>query len=474
MGPKIWTDEQNEILSTETEFLLIKAFAGTGKTTVLSEYARRRANKTFFYTSFNSHIIDEAKSSGKFGENTKIQNVHSYAYKKVGYLYKHKLKKDINYKEIIDILMLDDNQESIMISKMIKNIITDYCFSHIKEIDKFINTVKMNQNIRGLIKEFSNIVWENLIDTQNEYGITHDIYLKIFCNNDPVLNFDYILFDEAQDANDALKFLFVNQIKHNKKVIFVGDTHQSIYSFRGTKNILKTVIPTEVKYLTHSFRFGKNIANAANKILNKKSESKRITGFEKIKDRVGKVDFSKKFAVIARSNVGVLSRAINLIGKDKKLYFLGGITNYDFYKAKDVEHLYHNRIDLIKNLEVFKYKSFKDLLDKAELNDDTDLLNYAHLVLSHKGNLIPKINMLENITTTNKREANVLLTTVHKSKGLEFNQVVLANDYIKLSEDDIPENCDTIKKEEEINNIYVAITRARVTLELNENLKKIK
>lgn len=472
MSPKQWTQEQQDILSTETEFLLIKAFAGTGKTTILSEYARIRKNNTFFYTSFNSHIIKEAE--GKFGKNTTIQNVHKYAYKKIGYLYKHKINKNINNKDIIEILMLDNNNESLIIANLVKNIITNYCFSHIKDIKKFVNTVKVKKNISNIIKDFSEIVWETLIDTQNDYSITHDIYLKVFCNNDPILNFDYILFDEAQDANDALKYLFINQLNHNKKVIFVGDTHQSIYSFRGTKNILKTIVPTETKYLTHSFRFGKNIAKIANKVLHKKNETHKLIGFDKINDKIGRVDFQKRFAVIARTNAGVLSRAINLIGKDKKLYFMGGINNYEFYKAKDVEHLYHNRMDLINNTDLLKYKSFKDLLDKGLINDDQELINYAQLVLSYKGNLIPKINVLESITTSNKKDSDVILTTVHKAKGLEFDQVVIANDFLKLSEDNKTEICDTIKKEEEINNIYVAITRACKVLELNDNLKKIK
>jgi F-box protein 18 (helicase) len=469
MSPTSWTNEQEEILSAETEFLLIKAFAGTGKTTVLAEYTRIRPAKSFLYTSFNSQVIKEALESGKFESNTTIQNIHSYAYGKVGFLYKHKLNKDINPKDIIKILMLDDNNSSMVVAKLIKDVISQYCYSHIKDIKLFINTIKIEYKISDVIKMFSEKVWAKLVDPQNDYKITHDVYLKVFCNTDPVLNYDYILFDEAQDANDALKKLFVNQIKFGKKVIFTGDLHQSIYSFRGTKNILKSLVPTETKYLTCSFRFGKNIANIANKILMLKSENKMLIGSVDINDLVGKVDFSKRFAVIARSNAGVLSRALNLIGKNKKIYFIGGLKSYDFYKAQDVEHLYHNRIELIKSPAILRYNNFKELIDNTF--DDKEISNFAQLVLSHKGNLIQKLNCIEEFTVTNKKDANVIITNVHRAKGLEFNQVVLANDFFKVDVEHKMKSYDTIKEEEELNIIYVAITRAKIALELNENLK---
>lgn len=471
MSPNKWTDEQKSILSTETQFLLIKAFAGTGKTSVLTQYTKIRPNNSFLYTSFNSHVIEDAKNKFSSG-NTKVQNVHSLAYGQIGYLYKHKLKNDLNYKEILEILLLDNDNASVVISKLIKDVIVQYCYSHIKDIKLFINTIKIDKKISDIIKDFSQKVWSKIVDTQNKYAITHDVYLKVYCNTDPMINYDYILFDEAQDANDALKMLFINQIKFGKKVIFVGDIHQSIYAFRGTKNILKNIVPTEIKYLTNSFRFGENIAKYSNKILKLKGENVKIVGDKTIKDKVGKIDFSKRFAVIARTNAGVLSRALNLIGKGKKIYFIGGLKNYDFYKAKDVEHLYHGRIDRIKNMSILKYNNFKELLDKS-VDDDQDIANFAKLVLSHEGNLIPKLEIIETITVENKKDANVILTNTHKAKGLEFNQVLLANDFEKIPEDGIFRKHDIIKFEEELNNIYVAMTRAKKVLELNDNLKNI-
>ena len=49
--------------------------------------------------------------------------------------------------------------------------------------------------------------------------------------------------------------------------IIVGDPHQQIYGFRGAINALDHVESTHVLKLTQSFRFGPEIAFAANCIL---------------------------------------------------------------------------------------------------------------------------------------------------------------------------------------------------------------
>ncbi|MEZ4690574.1 MAG: hypothetical protein R3A12_10480 [Ignavibacteria bacterium] len=58
-----------------------------------------------------------------------------------------------------------------------------------------------------------------------EIEITHDFYLKKFQLSEPVLNFDYILFDEGQDASAAMLDIF---FKRDAVKVIVGDTHQRI------------------------------------------------------------------------------------------------------------------------------------------------------------------------------------------------------------------------------------------------------
>lgn len=55
------------------------------------------------------------------------------------------------------------------------------------------------------------------------------------------------------------------------------------------------------------------------------------------------------------------------------------------------------------------------------------------------------------------------MTTAHKSKGLEFDHVSIADDFHLLCEDDIDR--------QEANLLYVAVTRAKKNLVLNSDIR---
>ena len=71
--------------------MLVRAFAGTGKTTTLLEYVRRRPGKRFAYLTFNRAVMEEAKA--KFPANTKALSFHGLAYRKFGFLFKDKFHR---------------------------------------------------------------------------------------------------------------------------------------------------------------------------------------------------------------------------------------------------------------------------------------------------------------------------------------------------------------------------------------------
>lgn len=90
------------------------------------------------------------------------------------------------------------------------------------------------------------------------------MYLKVWALKKPKLPFDFILFDEAQDANPVLLHLLQEQ---QSQLIVVGDRYQQIYSWRGSVNAMSTFKTIHSCCLSQSFRFGQSIANVANSIL---------------------------------------------------------------------------------------------------------------------------------------------------------------------------------------------------------------
>ena len=62
----------------------------------------------------------------------------------------------------------------------------------------------------------------------------------------------------------------------------------------------------------------------------------------------------------------------------------------------------------------------------------------------------------------------IYFSTAHKAKGLEFEQVWLADDFMRFFEDGRELGPDQVDQEE-VNILYVALTRARAAIRLSES-----
>ncbi|MEZ9922382.1 UvrD-helicase domain-containing protein, partial [Vibrio breoganii] len=138
----------------------------------------------------------------------------------------------------------------------------------IKAVDQLVKKKKIQAKEREGI--YSDLVYisqgliKSMFKANNECPATHDCYLKLWQLSEPVIKYDYIMFDEAQDANPLLLSVILRQ---QCQQIFVGDKYQSIYQFRGGINAMD-LIPYEGFQLSHSFRFGQKVADLATRVLN--------------------------------------------------------------------------------------------------------------------------------------------------------------------------------------------------------------
>jgi F-box protein 18 (helicase) len=104
-------------------------------------------------------------------------------------------------------------------------------------------------SVYNYIKKQAGVFLE-MMDNE-EIEITHDFYLKKFQLSNPILQYDYILFDEGQDGSAAMLDIF---LKQNAIKVIVGDTHQQIYGWRYAVNSLEKA-DFKTYYLSTSFRF---------------------------------------------------------------------------------------------------------------------------------------------------------------------------------------------------------------------------
>lgn len=433
------TEEQEEIIDIAKslngkESLKINAFAGTGKTTTLKAITNSMPDKSFLYLAFNNDIVDEAKK--RFSSNTFICTTHSLAYNKIvkdnGYKIKitpfdaHFLieELDINYQIAYDVLF---------IYKM-------YCNSNYISI-KDTSKDYIAKNIKSF--EYAEIFYEKI--KNREIDIDHSFYLKEYQLKEYAkdLDFDYLLLDEAQDTNLVTLSIIENI---NSKKILVGDTHQTIYQFRGSVNAMELFETTYTRYLTTTFRCDKDIVDIANLILQKfKRENKSLCSVSQNDNTI------KKTAFITRTN----SQIIKLIERLD-----------DFNCMQDIDKIFEPSFAILNFLNgkeiPYKYNFLKDFKNKKELENHIEEFNNIELKTAMnnaklKGYLYVLFYKAKN--NNNKKSKNILVTA-HSSKGLEWDKVVIENDFKSLTS---IENLEELIQETNI--FYVAVTRAKKKIE---------
>lgn len=485
------TDEQNEILAYD-DSLKINAVAGSGKTTTLIEYAKtRNKNSKFLYIAFNKSVKNEAiKKFREKGIKIDVVTAHSLAYKNVVTKdNKHLLASDLSPMEIINSLAIPydnpkEKNEKIILATHIKRFFEYFCNSSSKIIEdlNYLEIVLDNEAREFVEKHIQDINHNTtlLFARMNlaEMRFTHDFYLKKFQLNNPQLNYDYIFFDEGQDASPAMLDVF---IKQSAKKIIVGDSNQQIYSWRYAVNSLEKVGFKKFE-LSKSFRFGRDIANLAMDSLETK---KHIGTYNPINIiGLGKTTEIQTKATLARTNLKLLELAINDVFENKtvkSIYFEGHISTYKYGENNsimyDVLNLYFNKKDIIKNSFIKEFSNIKDLIRYVKKTEDGELSMLISLVMKYKGRLYSLINELKEIHLSNgqKNEADMIYSTVHKCKGMEYDEVTLANDFYTESSliekfSELPTQHNKNKLNEEINLLYVAITRAKSKINIPTEL----
>lgn len=291
--------------------------------------------------------------------------------------------------------------------------------------------------------------------------------MKLFQLSEPQLNnYQVIYMDESQDANACLLDIFMKQ---QCQKIAVGDSFQSIYQWRGSVNAMEKLdYPTT--QLTKSFRFGDNIASLAMQSLKDRCTGKclhQVRGFEQVTDQVGYdsvVDFMQPYTILFRTNAALLTEAVALIERtDKRINIECDIKEF----VKTLESalaLYRHDLKAVKHEDIVPYNSWGEM--KAESKSKGELVRLIDIV--ERGDALRYIDVLHkhyNISTP-----DITLTSAHKSKGREWEQVVLAEDfpscYNKAGEwvglDD-----------QERNLLYVAVTRSKRVLQYNSTMRDI-
>lgn len=480
------TGEQDGICASKADVIKASAFAGTGKTYTLCAFSEVNPDSRILYVAFNKAIQMEATS--RFPNNVTAKTAHSIAYQACGRDYSNNLAADIRpfhiarhlERSLRDIPCAAHNLYGARVIETVKNYLVsgdmELGASHVS-IGQSPVEIK-NFDGRTILADAKRI-WAEMQSTTSDVPMLHDGYLKLFQVKGPRLPYDIILFDEAQDTNPVTQAIVEAQ---SARKVYVGDRHQAIYGFRGATNAMEQIKADEHHYLTGSFRFGQAVADVANSILLVKNEDVRLQGHGQ-GSRIRYLAPSDGYAYITRGNSAIFNRAVQCVTNGEPFSFVGDVKGYRFDQILDVFNLTVGKP--VKDAFLRSFSGAEELAEYADAVNDREILSRCKLVEKYAHN-IP--NLIERIATAalppivpgdtgaiSEDDKRIILTTGHKSKGLEFKNVKLAGDFMPLIDEE-GKLFDVAKASpsdiEDVNIQYVAATRAIKNLHLCESLEQ--
>ena len=465
------TEEQQAIIDAYRtgRNLVIEAGAGTGKTTTLKMLGADKPGRKGIYIAYNKAIATDAKRS--FPAGVQCATAHSFAYGAVGRMFRHRLNgpripaaqtaKILGITRPLTVpgVILAPQQTTRLVMETVQR----FCRSADRVPSGFhvprkpgLDTPECLAVLREALPPLAATAWDDLTSTDGQLRFDHDVYLKLWQLSGPRLPADYVLLDEAQDANPVIAAIVESQ--SHAQLIAVGDRCQAIYGWRGAVDAMAS-FPAGVRLpLAQSFRFGPAVADEANKWLGILHAGLRLRGYDRINSAV--TSGSAAGTVLCRTNAKAMSEAMNaMAASGRKVAVTGG--------GREILALAEAAITLkagtgTSHPELFAFRTWGEVQDYAE-NDPggSDLQVLVKLIDDHGPETI--IDAVRRLS--DERYASLIISTAHKAKGREWDSVRIADDFREPKKN--PEKPDELPQisPPEAMLAYVAVTRAKLTLD---------
>jgi len=203
--------------------------------------------------------------------------------------------------------------------------------------------------------------------------------------------------------------------------------------------------------LSQSFRFGPAIAELANRVLDQLEEKTplRLRGLPTINSEIKPI--AAPTAILCRTNGAAISHLLQALGQNRRPFLVGGGADVVAF-VEAAKALQDGRGTGHPELACFADWSEVQRYVKDDEGEDLKLM--VKLIDQFGCDVI--LDALRRMPA--ERDADVVISTAHKSKGREWDEVKLASDFPTLSK-----SCDA-----DLKLLYVALTRAKLVLDVSE------
>lgn len=472
---------------------VISASAGSGKTyTIIKLLDYIPKDKKVLIVAFNRDIRQEIKAKviNAGHKNVQVDTFHSLGYKILNanfnrrfvntdpneYKYSNYISNNISQLSTINTFRLG-KQFSQYLSN-IQNLVNFgrcYLSETVEDLDKVcerygIICIADEKEVAVKVLEWG----EKCLD---EIDYTDMVWLPNTLHLDSKFyKYDWIIVDECQDLNMVEKDMLFTCRRMGTRMLFFGDKAQAIYSFSGADSEafdkLRELEDTIQLPLSISYRCPKNIVEYVHYIVPTIEYDKKNKIKGEIIENANLSDVKDGDMILCRNNAPIAKIYIELLRNGVKTKILG--KDYSANLSKTIRNTKEELLNVDLSMQgVFSklYDIFYDLVETAMHKqnitkeealtsssiiaklDEIKVLEILSEGLTTSKELQERIN---DIFTDNK-ESGIILSTIHKSKGLESPNVYIACKSLMPSK--------TAKQpweiEQENNLIYVAYTRTK-------------
>lgn len=460
------TSEQQAIVShlrspSGTGYTLVDSVAGSGKTHLLVAISKAIPHTNGLYICYNTAIAAEARR--KFPATTSCSTTHSLAHRAVVKPYHLKLG-NFYYKSILEKVSYDKKQRIV-------DYIKSFCLSSYTSFDAYVASCPTDSIVATLSRKYLDLMQAGKI----ECG--HEFYLKLFhlllangtLTYDP---FDFIMLDEAGDLNEVTLAIF--QLLPSPRKIAVGDQHQNIYQFNETINCFNVLNGQGTLFhLTKSFRVSPDIASRVERFCQRYLDpTMKFSGTPQPGE-------PETFAYLTRTNSALIAHMIACINAKKQfglvrspdeIFKMALMVCYfkyqSFITVPAYSHLQANVDEYYENIDLYKPQSLLQYISELHSHDEP-LLQAIKLVQRYGAQNI--MNAYSVAKTCSKTSQNYILASAHSCKGMEFDEVHIADDLNQsirkvTSAASFDPSAISDTDREALNIYYVACTRSRIKL----------
>lgn len=294
----------------------------------------------------------------------------------------------------------------------------------------------------------------------------------------PVPRFDHVLIDEWQDMTFGQIQLALRACKPGGRILAIGDRHQSIFGFRGayagTFDILVDKYGAKTLPLSVSYRCPRIVVEYARRFVPEfEAAPGAPMGEERETDIVGLMrEVREGDFVLSRTNAPLATLCLAMLRKGMRVHVAGkdnGQRAIRFMQRSRSNSVAKLRDEVREWLAVERRRMtekdrstdlIEDVADTVEalcdgLTSVSEVVKRAEFIFADSEDAVE--GKSEEDPTSSKRAPKtsdrIVLSTVHKAKGLERDRVFVLDGTFK------PE-----KGGEESNLLYVAATRAKRSL----------